>query len=205
MPPPRGARRSAADSVYTATAATETVITVERLDKPGDAERRRPAPEPPAALGMSGTATSTKEDPPVSTLAMPSSGAPAAEHVTEVTLDDVLDALADSKDECFTTYDECAVLADKARKLRDSLQELAEELAERHNVIGRLTSAAMTRLAESMDLLARKADEMRTKSLAAAEAVENAHDEMHDAYRPVQQAAADAGLRMPSARIHNED
>ncbi|MDV9191587.1 hypothetical protein R6L23_25840, partial [Streptomyces sp. SR27] len=194
---------SAADSVHEATAATETVITLERLDKPGDAARR-PAPEPPPALGSGGTATSTKEH-RVSVLAMPSSGGPAAEHVTEVTLDDVLDELAESKDECFTTYDECAVLADRARKLRDSLQALAAELAERHNVIGRLTSAAMNRLAESMDLIARKADEMRSKSLAAAEAVETAHDEMHDAYRPVQQAAADAGLRMPSARIHNED
>lgn len=141
----------------------------------------------------------------MSALSLPGMSGPAAEHTTDVTLDDVLDDLADAKDECFTTYDECAVLADKARKLRDSLTDLAEELAERNNVIGRLTSAAMVRLSESMDLLARKAEEMRPKSLAAAEAVETAHDEMHDAYRPVQQAAADAGLRMPSARIHNED
>ena len=88
---------------------------------------------------------------------------------------------------------------------RNSLDELAVDLAERHNIIGVLTSAAMARLAESMDLLARKAEEMRTESLTAAESVEVAHDEMHDAYKPVQQAAADAGLRMPSARIHNED
>ncbi|MEK8175059.1 hypothetical protein NKH77_56175 [Streptomyces sp. M19] len=109
------------------------------------------------------------------------------------------------KDECLTTYDECAVLADKAVKIRDALREIAVELAERNNVIGRLTSAAMNRLAESMDLLKRKAEQMRTESLVASEAVEVAHDEMHDAYRPVQQAALDAGLKMPSARIHNED
>lgn len=133
------------------------------------------------------------------------SGGAAAEHLTEVTLDDVLDHLAASKKRCFATYDECAVLAGQARKLRRSFEDLAHELAERHNVIGRLTSGAMARLAELMDVVARKAEEMRTRSLGAAESVEVAHDAMYDAYRPVQQATADAGLVMPSARIHNED
>ncbi|MFJ3094625.1 hypothetical protein [Streptomyces hydrogenans] len=129
----------------------------------------------------------------------------AAEHLTEVTLDDVLDALAASKRRCFDTYDECAVLADKARALHRALDQLAAELAQRHNVIGDLTSSAMAHLSESMDLLARKAEAMQAESLRGAEAVEIAHDEMHDAYRPIQDAAAQAGLAMPSARIHNED
>lgn len=134
----------------------------------------------------------------------PSVSGVASEHLTDVTLDDVLGALATSKRDCFTTYDECADLADKARELRDALRVLAADLRERHNVVGRLTSSALDRLSESMDSLARKAEEMRTESLHAAESVEHAHDEMHDAYKPVQQAAADAGLAMPSARVHNE-
>ncbi|MFD8027086.1 hypothetical protein ACFV6G_42610 [Streptomyces lavendulae] len=137
---------------------------------------------------------------------LPGTGrAPAAEHMTDVTLDDVLEELAEGKADCFDTYDECAVLAGKARKLRDALAELAEELAVSHNVIGRFFSAAMARLSESMERVARKAEAMRGESLTAAESVETAHDAMHDAYRPVQQATADAGLYTPSARIHNED
>jgi methyl-accepting chemotaxis protein len=122
-----------------------------------------------------------------------------------VTLDDVLDHLAASKTRCFATYDECAALADKARKLRRSLEDLAEDLRERNDLIGRLTARAMDQLAESMDVVARKAEEKRGKSQEAAESVESAHDAMHDAYRPVQDATAAAGLVMPSARIHNDD
>jgi hypothetical protein len=214
-PPPRGERRSAAESAERATE-EPTVITLERLDNVGDQEpppwtdgQERPVQaaaaittgvrEEPAASGS----TITKGA-PVSAI-IPTQTSVDPEHMTEVTLDDVLDQLSESKDECFTTYDECAVLADKAIKLRDSLADLAVELRQRHNVIGRLTSWAMARLAESMDLLARKAIEMRAKSLEAAEKVELAHDAMHDAYRPVQVAAAAAGLEMPSARIHNEE
>ena len=183
VPPPRGERRSAAESMGEATK-DEVVITVERADNVS-------------------TSTITKEARVSAPIPIPSGV--AAEHMTEVTLDDVLDALSEAKDECLTTYDECAVLADKALKLRQSFTGLAIELRERHNVIGRLTSAAMARLAESMDLVARTAEQMRIESLKAAESVETAHDAMHDAYRPVQQAAVNAGLSMPSARIHNEE
>ncbi|MFE9783661.1 hypothetical protein ACFYPA_36650 [Streptomyces sp. NPDC005775] len=224
-PPPRGARRSADEDLHRATAYTETVITVERADRPGDQARRwEPAPAGAVTTGAPGlprapehpagsrpgTTSTTEENPmgaPAPRAHVPAarSGGAAAEHLTEVTLDDVLDHLAASKKRCFATYDECAVLADQARKLRRSFEDLAHELAERHNVIGRLTSGAMARLAELMDVVARKAEEMRTRSLGAAESVEVAHDAMYDAYRPVQQATADAGLVMPSARIHNED
>lgn len=219
-PPPRGQRRSARESMRDATAHQADTITVERADRPGDAERPRPAPAAvtPGVAGLpraphrpDGARPGTTAPTRGTTVSAPSVRLPgttpgeAAEHMTEVTLDDVLDHLADSKDACFDTYDECAVLASKAGRLQSALEELAEDLAQHHNVVGRLTSAAMDRLAESMDLLARTAEEMRTESLAAAEAVEVAHDEMHDAYRPVQQATADAGLHMPSARIHNEE
>ncbi|MEF9908633.1 hypothetical protein RJT17_00125 (plasmid) [Streptomyces sp. P5-A9] len=231
-PPPRGARRSADEDLHTATAYTETVITVERADRPGDQARRWEEPTPAGAVttgapglprapeqpagprpGTTGTTSTTKESPMADVPARATSPggwrlAPtgdAAEHLTEVTLDDVLDHLAASRTRCFATYDECADLSGQARKLRNALEELAHELAERHNVIGRLTSAAMGRLAETMEVVARKAEEMRTRSLEAAENVESVHDAMHDAYRPVQTAAASAGLAMPSARIHNED
>ncbi|MFI1568491.1 hypothetical protein ACH4ZX_36650 [Streptomyces sp. NPDC020490] len=205
-------RRSAYDSMRDTDPSRQTVYRVESLHVPGAQARRwEPAavtagtPPPPAApVGTSPTTKGVRVS--ASPVSIPTPRATvSAEHLTEVTLDDVLDALADSKDECLTTYDECAVLADKAVKIRNSLRELAVELAERNNVIGRLTSAAMNRLAESMDLLKKKAEDMRKESLAASEAVETAHDEMHDAYRPVQHAALDAGLTMPSARIHNED
>ncbi|RSR94644.1 hypothetical protein [Streptomyces sp. WAC00469] len=227
--PPRGTRRSADEDLHAATAWTETVITVERADRPGDAERRhapaaavttgvrslpraphQPAGPRPGTTRPANTASTTKEKPPVASAParIPRLSAPdgvSPQHMTDVTLDLVLDHLTVAKERCFATYDECAALADKARALRRALQALAEELREHHNVIGRLTSRAMDHLAETMDVVARKAEEMRGRSLQAAEAVETAHDAMHDAYRPVQDAAAAAGLVMPSARIHNED
>ncbi|WP_406127998.1 hypothetical protein [Streptomyces sp. NBC_00989] len=215
--PPVGS--TAWDDLFAATVDARVTWSVERITPDQSTEpvwvpvtatavgaRRAPAALAPASSG-GGTATMTKEA-RVSAPAlfpMPSTGGADPEHLTEVTLDDVLKTLAESKTDCFATSDECTVLAGKAVELRDSLRLLAAELAQRHNVIGRMTSAAMNRLAESMDLLARKSEEMKTESIKAAEAVETAHDEMHDAYKPVQQATADAGLVMPSARIHNED
>jgi hypothetical protein len=211
-PPPGGGRRSAWESMRDAEAAAAGTVTVESLHVPGDSTRRAryaraatrglPVAEPGTTTS---TTTTTREAPVSAPVHAPGPAGTAAEHLTEITLDDVLDALASSKGQCFATYDQCAVLADQAVELRAALAELAEELAAHHNVVGRMTSSAMDRLAESMDVLARRAEEMRGESLHAAEAVETAHDAMHDAYRPVQQAAADAGLSMPSARIHNEE
>ncbi|MEQ6028218.1 hypothetical protein SOM70_37330 [Streptomyces salinarius] len=219
-PPGGGGRRNPWDSLFEAKWDARVVWTVEQVDPPGAHAKRwepeaiaparagLPAGPSPTATAAAGTTTpTTTKETRVSAplIPTPRAGGAASEHLTDVTLDDVLNSLEKSKTDCFATYDECADLADKALKLRDSLHELADELAERHNVIGRLTSAAMHRLGESMDLLARRAEAMRTESLHAAESVELAHDEMHDAYKPVQQATADAGLVMPSARIHNED
>ena len=95
------------------------------------------------------------------------------------------------------------ILAAKAQELVYALDELAAVLAAKHNILGTLTAWAMSKLAESMEVLFRKADEMRVESLNAAETCEVAKTEMDDAYRPLTQATADAGLRTPSARIHN--
>ncbi|MEU3564146.1 hypothetical protein [Kitasatospora sp. NPDC006786] len=129
----------------------------------------------------------------------------SAEHATEITIDDVLDELSRLTQEGFAAHDTCVTLAERARKLRYDLEDLAAELRTRHNVIGRLTSTAMSRLAESMDLLARKADEMKISSLEAAEQSESADQAMNDHYKPIQRATADAGLNTPSARVHNEN
>jgi len=128
----------------------------------------------------------------------------AAEHTTEITLDDTLSTLEQLTQESFTAHDASVVLSGKARQLRYALDELAADLRSRHNLLGNLTGAAMARLAESMERLARQAEEMSKSSLTAAELSEAAEQAMFDAYKPVQQATADAGLIVPSARIHNE-
>ncbi|MEU6353204.1 hypothetical protein ABZ896_28410, partial [Streptomyces sp. NPDC047072] len=128
-----------------------------------------------------------------------------AQHETEVTLDDTLDVLEELTKQSFKAHETCKKLSRKAREIRYELDELAADLRSTHNVIGRLTGAAMALLAESMELLARKADEMSVKSLAAAEVSETVENAMFDAYRPLQQATEDAGLAVPAARIHNEN
>ncbi|MER6736533.1 hypothetical protein [Streptomyces puniciscabiei] len=184
----------------TAVSAPAGPITVERADSP------RPAPAKPSA-GLP-VGTSTKEN-SVSDAWLAKYGDAAvaemsSEHQTEVTLDDTLDVLEELTQQSFAAHETCKKLAAKARQIRYDLDELAADLRSRHNVIGRLTGAAMAKLAESMEVLARKADEMSTKSLAAAELSETVENAMFDAYRPVQQATEDAGLLVPSARVHNE-
>ncbi|GAA2639850.1 hypothetical protein [Streptomyces axinellae] len=220
MPPPRRDRHSAEDAMYDATA--EDVWRFEGLDRTDPPARTRPAgPAGAVTTGVRGlpraphrplgrrpgtTASASTKGTRMSTPArMPSRVGVDPSHMTEVTLDDVLDGLAKSRNDCFATYDECARLATLAGELKQHLTDLAEELRQRHNIIGRLTSAALRRLAESMDLLVRKAHAMRAESLRAAESVEVAHDAMHDAYKPVQRAAVDAGLPMPSAPVHNKE
>ena len=90
-------------------------------------------------------------------------------------------------------------------ELMYALDEVAARLAAKHNIIGTITAWAMRKLAESMEVLSRKAEEMSIKSLQAAETCETAKTELDDAYRPLTQATADAGLRTPSARVHHEN
>ncbi|MFJ4473247.1 hypothetical protein ACIP2X_37935 [Streptomyces sp. NPDC089424] len=126
------------------------------------------------------------------------------QHATEITLDDALDEYGAFKDDGFKTHDQALKLAGRARKLRDTLAAFAEDLAINHNLIGPLFSLAMARMSESMDLVARMADEMQVSSLEAAERSETADNDLNDAYRPYTTATADAGLATPSAPIHNQ-
>ncbi|MFJ1799018.1 hypothetical protein [Streptomyces sp. NPDC088180] len=192
----------------TAVPAQAGPITVERADSP------EPSPTAPGAGGPADNpstkenSVSTAPDTRDSWLAQWGSGGIAdmdAQHQTEVTLDDSLDVLEELTQQSFTAHETCNKLATKARQIRYELEDLAADLRSTHNVIGRLTGAAMAKLAESMEVLARKADEMATKSLTAAELSESAENAMFDAYRPLQQATEDTGLAVPAARVHNQN
>ncbi|MFE1545509.1 hypothetical protein ACFW61_34335 [Streptomyces microflavus] len=187
----------------TAVPAQAGPITVERADSP-EHDPGGPADTPSTKENSVSTAPGTRD----SWLAQWGSGGIAdmdAQHQTEVTLDDSLDVLEELTQQSFTAHETCNTLSAKAREIRYELEDLAADLRSTHNVIGRLTGAAMAKLAESMEVLARKADEMATKSLTAAELSESAENAMFDAYRPLQQATEDTGLAVPAARIHNQN
>ncbi|MEU1798251.1 hypothetical protein [Streptomyces californicus] len=190
----------------TAVPAQAGPITVERADTAG--------PSPSGAGGSADNpitkenSVSTAPDTRDSWMAQWGSGGIAdmdAQHQTEVTLDDTLDVLEELTQQSFTAHETCNKLSDKARQIRYELEDLAADLRSTHNVIGRLTGAAMAKLAESMEVLDRKAREMATKSLTAAELSESAENAMLDAYRPLQQATEDTGLAVPAARVHNQN
>lgn len=223
--------QAAAEATATATAAGDYTVTLERVDHVGDAERRnRPAagslPPARAALGPApeknfprpGTRrprpmpyippASPKENRvsvPASTRRPRRVPGMADQHQTEVTLDDVCNVLGSLTQKSFSTHDRCAAAASRAKDLRKRLLALANELAQVNNVTGQRTSAALARLAEDMSILARQAEAMSAESLHAAEATEVADTAMNDAYRPITQAAADAGLLAPSAPVHNQN
>ncbi|MFF0170242.1 hypothetical protein [Streptomyces prasinus] len=214
-PPPREERRSAYDSMRDTDPQQQEVWTAEQVFPPG---YHAPSREPltTGARGLPASAgsptTITKEAPVGNSPAVKAATVTTAmddgmnpEHATEVTLDDVVDFLDEVVSEAFAAHDECLVLAAQAKELMYALDDLAARLAAKHNIIGRLTAWAMRKLAESMEVLSRKAEEMSVKSLHAAETCETAKTEMDDAYRPLTQATADAGLRTPSARVHNEN
>ncbi|MEU6054213.1 hypothetical protein ABZ829_27805 [Streptomyces xanthochromogenes] len=127
-----------------------------------------------------------------------------AQHATEITLDDALDEYGDFKDDAFTTHEQSAKLAGRARQLAATLEAFAAELATRNNLIGALFTGTMANLSEDMELVARMSDEMEDSSLEAAEGAEQADNDLNDAYRPISQATADAGLTTPSAPVHNQ-
>ncbi|MFD9564380.1 hypothetical protein [Streptomyces sp. NPDC059994] len=126
------------------------------------------------------------------------------QHATEITLDDALDEYGDFKDDGFKTHEQSAKLAARARQLAATLEAFAEDLATHHNLIGALFTGAMANLSEDMELVARMSEEMQVSSLQAAEDAEQADNDLNDAYRPITQATADAGLTTPSAPIHNQ-
>ncbi|MEU3433064.1 hypothetical protein [Streptomyces sp. NPDC006863] len=212
-PPPRGERRSAYDSMRDTDPQQQEVWVTEQVFPPGyQASPHEPLTTGARGLPAGSPTTNTKEAPVGNSPAVKSGTVTTAmdgginpEHATEVTLDDVVDFLDEVVSEAFTAHDECLLLAAKAKELMYALDEVAERLAAKHNIIGTITAWAMRKLSESMEVLSRKAEEMSVKSLHAAETCETAKTEMDDAYRPLTQATADAGLRTPSARVHNEN
>ncbi|WP_309049142.1 hypothetical protein [Streptomyces sp.] len=214
-PPPRGERRSAYDSMRDTDPQQQEVWVAEQVFPPGyQASSREPLTTGARGLpaGTGSPATNTKETPVGNSPAVPTGAVTTAmddgmnpEHATEVTLDDVVDFLDEVVSEAFAAHDECLQLSTKAKELMYALDEVAARLAAKHNIIGTITAWAMRKLSESMEVLSRKAEEMSVKSLHAAETCETAKTELDDAYRPLTQATADAGLRTPSARVHNEN
>lgn len=126
------------------------------------------------------------------------------QHATEITQDQAVDGGIKLMNDGLKTHQQSQLLSHRARKLRDTLRAFAEHLATQNNVTGPLFTRAMASLGESMEVLARMADGMEAKSFAAAEEAEGAANEMEDAYRPITQATADAGLATPSAPAHNQ-
>ncbi|MFE9812430.1 hypothetical protein [Streptomyces sp. NPDC005548] len=163
----------------------------------------RPRPMPPAPTGGDPRIKEHRRMAANSPIVHAAGRQMDAQHATEITLDDALDEYGAFKDDAFKTHDQSAKLAERARRLRDVLADFAEDLAVNHNLIGPLFSAAMFRMSESMDLVARMSEEMKTSSLEAAELAESADNDLNDTYRPYTQATADAGLTTPSAPIHN--
>ncbi|MFE2689325.1 hypothetical protein [Streptomyces mirabilis] len=215
-PPPREERRSAYDSMRnTDPQQQEGVWTAEQVFPPGyQASSREPLTTGARSLpaGTGSPTTTTKEAPVGNSPAVKTGAVTTAmdgdmnpEHATEVTLDDVTEFLDEVVSEAFAAHDECLLLAAKAKELMYALDEVAARLAAKHNIIGTITAWAMRKLAESMEVLSRKAEEMSVKSLHAAETCETAKTELDDAYRPLTQTTADAGLRTPAARVHNEN
>ncbi|MFD0723758.1 hypothetical protein [Streptomyces globosus] len=129
-------------------------------------------------------------------------GGIAAQHTTEISLDQALGALSALVDEGMNAYDDAEGLARQARRLLDALDDMAKDLVRNHNVRGRTTSA-MQGLIETVQQLVDTADDLAAKALDAAESAEAEEVLMARHYRPVQTATADAGLVTPSAAIHN--
>ncbi|QBJ94438.1 hypothetical protein D0Z67_29150 (plasmid) [Streptomyces seoulensis] len=172
--------------------------------RPGTSRPQEPSPMPPSTTGPDPRIVKARHQ-AARTASQAVAHGMDAQHATEITLDDACDGLDQLTTDAFATHDESQRLATKARSLRDTCLTFADYLAVNHNLIGPLFTAALARFAESMDLVARMADEMETSSLEAAEKTETASNEMNDAYRPYNTATADAGLTTPSAPIHNEE
>ena len=169
---------------------------------PGTTRPRSPIPMPPTSRKLSPVIAQARKD--AERAAQQTVGQEMdPQHETEITLDEACDGADQLADDCFNTHDECVSLAKKARNLRDTWIEFAEYAAVHHNLIGTLFTAAAVKFGESMELLARMAEEMETSSLEAAEKCETAGNELNDAYRPITQATADGGLTTPSAPAHN--
>ncbi|MFE2337318.1 hypothetical protein [Streptomyces coelicoflavus] len=166
--------------------------------RPATTRRKDPIPMP-ASSRAAGTVPA-----PVTASVKASTGI-AAQHATDITLDDILKALNVLTTEGMETYDDCADLARKARRLLEELEVMAGDLAADHNVVGHRTMAALVVLMESVAQLAVQAERMARAALTAAELAEAEETALARDYRPTQAATIDAGLAAPSARLHNEN
>ncbi|MGA5253326.1 hypothetical protein ACPCKZ_31770 [Streptomyces pseudogriseolus] len=220
----------ARSSPFDADTGPDVVITVEQVDPPGaHAKRWEPGAIGPSPKGLPAQSqpalprapqrpagprpgTTRRKDP----IPMPaaSSGAVtpmntsvgiAGEHLTEITLDDVLNVLSQLTTDGMETYDDAVNLAGLARKLLAELDQMTDDLARTHNVSGPRTKRAIASLMESVADLTVTVERLAQAALAAAEGAEAEETAMARDYRPTQDATADAGLHTPSARIHNEN
>ncbi|MCX4625073.1 hypothetical protein [Streptomyces albogriseolus] len=166
--------------------------------RPGTTRRKDPIPMPARPAR-------TAAAPAPVTASVPAPGGMAAQHATDITLDDALKALTLLTTAGMETYDDCAQLARQARRLLNELETMAADLATTHNVSGKRTTRALSVLMESVGELILYAERMARAALAAAETAEAEETAMARDYRPTQDATVDAGLAAPSARIHNEN
>lgn len=141
----------------------------------------------------------------VAAVSRPRSWGVAAQHATDITLDDALRVLTLLTTAGMETHDDCADLHRLARRLLDELEAMVTDLPTTHNVRGMRTLAALAGLIETVHELIRYAQRTARAALAAAELAEAEETALARDYRPVQTAALDAGLLAPSARIHNEN
>lgn len=165
--------------------------------RPGTTRRKESIP-------MATSARASTAPAPV-TASVPAPGGMAAQHATDITLNDALKALTRLTTAGMETHDDCAQLARQARRLLGVLETMAGDLATTHNVNGRRTIRALSVLMESVGELVVQAERMARAALDAAEVAEAEEVAMARDYRPTQAAAAEAGLVAPSARIHNEN
>ncbi|WP_435596625.1 hypothetical protein [Streptomyces albogriseolus] len=220
----------ARSSPFDADTGPDVVITVEQVDPPGaHAKRWEPGAIGPSPKGLPAQSqpvlprapqrpagprpgTTRRKDP----IPMPaaSSGAVtpmntsvgiAGEHLTEITLDDVLNVLSQLTTDGMETYDDAVNLAGRARRLLAELDQMTDDLARTHNVSGPRTKRAIASLMESVADMTATVERLAQAALAAAEGAEAEETAMARDYRPTQDATADAGLHTPSARIHNEN
>jgi hypothetical protein len=154
---------------------------------------------PPREAPVTSTTTATGADAGAS---VPAAGM-AAQHATEVTVEDVLDKLEKIVTRAFETGDDCEEIARQTRMLLAALHQLALDLAGPHNVRGRRTQGALAALTETVQLLLREAERMTRDARAAAEMAEAEEVSWGREHMPVVEATTDAGLVTPSARDHN--
>ncbi|MER7029301.1 hypothetical protein [Streptomyces ramulosus] len=159
--------------------------------RPGTTRRKEPIPMAPIPTGRY--------------MAVPRPGSMAAPHATEITAGDVCKALEKLTTEGMETYDDCDGLEKQARKLLGALEAMAHDLASDHNVAGKKLMEDVAELQNQVAHLIRVVKEMAKSCLDAAELAEAEETAMKRDHQPVIDATADAGLRTPSSRLHNEN